>query len=228
MEIAPSTSRFKLYDQFELLEFPDKYVVKPIESPEEGFSVNRRDGNIKPLDENASSGSPTRVSTIYGVGGTIRLLAGTYLLVITSREEVGNFLGLPIFRVTAMKFLPCNEALRFATAQEKKDETYFRTLLQALETTPGLYFSYETDLTLNLQRRCKLAEGWNRKPMWKQADPRYVWNWHLLEDLIECKLDGFIIPILQGSYQVAELKLKNSPAVVSIMSRRCTRRLGRV
>jgi hypothetical protein len=178
MEIAPSTSRFKLYDQFELLEFPDKYVVKPIESPEEGFSVNRRDGNIKPLDENASSGSPTRVSTIYGVGGTIRLLAGgkcfstflyvlcwdptvificwfrfhsyigTYLLVITSREEVGNFLGLPIFRVTAMKFLPCNEALRFATAQEKKDETYFRTLLQALETTPGLYFSYETDLTL--------------------------------------------------------------------------------
>jgi len=52
MEIAPSTSRFKLYDQFELLEFPDKYVVKPIESPEEGFSVNRRDGNIKPLDGN--------------------------------------------------------------------------------------------------------------------------------------------------------------------------------
>jgi hypothetical protein len=82
---------------------------------------------------------------------------------------------------------------------QKKDETYFRTLLQALETTPGLYFSYETDLTLNLQRRCKLAEGWNRKPMWKQADPRYVWNWHLLEDLIECKLDGFIIPILQGN-----------------------------
>ncbi|XP_020882616.1 phosphoinositide phosphatase SAC8 isoform X1 [Arabidopsis lyrata subsp. lyrata] len=226
MEIVPSSSRFKLYDQFELLEFPDKYVVKPIESPEEGFSVDRRDGNIKPLDENASSGNPTKVSTIYGVGGTIRLLAGTYLLVITSREEVGNFLGFPIFRVTAMKFLPCNEALRFATAQEKKDETYFRTLLQALETTPGLYFSYETDLTLNLQRRCKLAEGWKRKPMWKQADPRYVWNWHLLEELIECKLDGFIIPLLQGSYQVAELKLKNSPAVISIISRRCTRRLG--
>lgn len=105
---------------------------------------------------------------------------GTYLLVITSREKVGTFLGFPIFRITAMKFLPCNDASRFATAQEvrfckvqpilgiydqvklsyslfttwkwwlvqKKDETYFRTLLQALEATPGLYFSYETDLTL--------------------------------------------------------------------------------
>ncbi|KAF3602723.1 hypothetical protein F2Q69_00034786 [Brassica cretica] len=207
MEIAPSSSRFKLYDQLELLEFPDKYVVKPVDSPHEGFSVDRRDGNIKPLDDNTSSGDATRVSTVFGVGGTIRLLAGTYLLVITSREEAGTFLGFPIFRVTAMKFLPCNGNLRFATAQEKKDETYFRTLLQALETTPGLYFSYETDLTVNLQRRCKLAVGWTSKPMWKQADPRYVWNWHLLEELIECKL-------------------KNSTSVISLISRRCTRRLG--
>ncbi|XP_019101906.1 PREDICTED: phosphoinositide phosphatase SAC8-like [Camelina sativa] len=228
MEIAPSSSRFKLNDQFKLLEFPDKYVVTPVDSPHEGggFSVNRRDGNIKPLDEDASSENPTKFSTIYGVGGTIRLLAGTYLLVITSREKAGSFLGFPIFRVTGMKFLPCNEAFRFATAQEKKDEAYFRTLLQALEATPGLYFSYETDLTLNLQRRCKLAEGWNCKPIWKQADPRFVWNWRLLEELIECKLEGFILPLLQGSYQVAELKLKNSPAVISLISRRCTRRLG--
>ncbi|XP_019084839.1 PREDICTED: phosphoinositide phosphatase SAC8 isoform X3 [Camelina sativa] len=228
MEIAPSLTRFKLNDQFKLLEFPDKYVVTPVDSSphEGGFSVNRRDGNIKRLDEDASSENPTKVSTIYGVGGTIRLLAGTYLLVITSREKAGSFLGFPIFRVTGMKFLPCNEALRFATAQEKKDEAYFRTLLQALEATPGLYFSYETDITLNLQRRCKLAEGWNRKPIWKQADPRFVWNWRLLEELIERKLDGFILPLLQGSYQVAELKLKDSPAVISLISRRCTRRLG--
>lgn len=45
-------------------------------------------------------------------------MLGTYLLVITSREEAGTFLGFPIFRVTAMKFLPCNGNLRFATAQE--------------------------------------------------------------------------------------------------------------
>ncbi|WZZ26681.1 hypothetical protein YC2023_010082 [Brassica napus] len=219
MEIAPSSSRFKLYDQLELLEFPDKYVVKPVDSPHEGFSVDRRDGNIKPLDDNTSSGDATRVSTVFGVGGTIRLLAGTYLLVITSREEAGTFLGFPIFRVTAMKFLPCNGNLRFATAQEKKDEAYFRTLLQALETTPGFYFSYETDLTVNLQRRCKLAVGWTSKPMWKQADPRYVWNWHLLEELIECKLDGFITPLLQGN-------ILSLSSVSLFLRLRCTRRLG--
>ncbi|XP_038697614.1 phosphoinositide phosphatase SAC8 isoform X2 [Tripterygium wilfordii] len=226
METGSSSGRFKLHDKLELQEFQDKYVVKSIESPGQGFSISRHDGNIEPLEEDDHSGSPSKVSTIYGVGGTIRLLAGTYLLVITSQREVGTFLGFPIFLVTSMKFLPCNEALKFSTMQEKKDEAYFVTLLKTVELSPGLYYSYETDITLNLQRRLKLAEGWEAKPIWKQADPRFVWNRNLLEELIEFKLDGFIIPLLQGSFQVAQMNLKDKPAKVALISRRCTRRLG--
>lgn len=99
-------------------------------------------------------------------------------------------------------------------------------LLKVVESTPGLYYSYETDITLNLQRRCKLAEGWMSKPIWKSADPRFVWNKSLLEELIEFKLDEFIIPLLQGSFGAAQLKIKESSATVTLVSRRCTRRLG--
>lgn len=99
-------------------------------------------------------------------------------------------------------------------------------LLKVVESTPGLYYSYETDITLNLQRRCKLAEGWMSKPIWKSADPRFVWNKSLLEELIELKLDEFIIPLLQGSFGAAQLKIKESSATVTLVSRRCTRRLG--
>lgn len=103
--------------------------------------------------------------------------AGTYIIVITSRKEVGNFLGFPVYRVTSMKFLSCNEALKQSNSQEvsffffwplefnarvcasvsktlllcvwqKKDEAYFLTLLKTVESTPGLYYSYETDITL--------------------------------------------------------------------------------
>ncbi|GMY25520.1 phosphoinositide phosphatase sac8 [Fagus crenata] len=230
--------RFKLYDQLELQEFQDKYVIKSVESPDQGFSIGRRDGNVEPLNGD-SSPSPSKVSTIYGVVGTIRLVAGTYVLVITSRKEVGSFLGFPVFKVMSMKFLSCNEALKFSTTQEKKDEAYFRTLLRTVESTPGLYYSYEADITLNLQRRYKLAEGWMNKSIWKQADPRFVWNRNLLEDLIESKLDGFVIPLLQGniliflfsfncglSFQAAQLNLKSSHVTITLLSRRCTRRLG--
>lgn len=56
MEIEPSSSsgRFKLHDQLELLEFKDQYVIKSVESPDQGFSIDRRDGNIEPLNGNGS------------------------------------------------------------------------------------------------------------------------------------------------------------------------------
>ncbi|XP_054783868.1 phosphoinositide phosphatase SAC8 isoform X2 [Prosopis cineraria] len=225
-EFSSSGERFKLHDQLELHEFQDKFVIKSPEPTDQGFWISRHDGTISLIDGDADlEGSPT-TSTIYGLVGTIRLLVGTYVLVITSRKEVGSFLGFPVYRLMSMRLLACNEALRFSTAQEKKDEAYFRTLLKIVESMPGLYYSYDTDITLNLQRRCKLIEGWMSKPIWKQADPRFVWNKHLLEDLIEYKLDRFVIPIVQGSFQTAELKLKDSHATIMLVSRRCTRRLG--
>ncbi|XP_050143361.1 phosphoinositide phosphatase SAC8 [Malus sylvestris] len=222
-----SGGNFKLYEELELQEFQDQFVIKSVAAPDRGFSIDHRDGIIEPLNgDSSSSVSPSKTSTIYGVAGTIRLLAGNYVLVITSRTEVGNYLGFPVYRVNSMRFLSCNEGLKNSTAQEKKDEAYFMALLKTVQSTPGLYFSYETDITLNFQRRCKLVEGWMAKPIWKQADPRFVWNRNLLDELIEYKLDGFIIPLLHLSFQTAKLKLKGSPATLTIVSRRCTRRLG--
>ncbi|XP_021621774.1 phosphoinositide phosphatase SAC8 isoform X3 [Manihot esculenta] len=224
---SPSSSgRFKLLDRLELQQFQDKYVIKSVDYPNRGFSIGRRDGNIEPFTDETISGTPSKTSTIYGVAGTIRLIAGTYILVITSRKEAGDFLGFPVFRITSMEFLPCNEALRFSTSQEKRDEAYFLNLLKTVVSTPGLYYSYETDITLNLQRRYKLSPGWMAKPIWKQADPRFVWNKNLLEELIECKLDEFIIPLMQGSFGAAQLSLKDTTATITLVSRRCTRRLG--
>jgi hypothetical protein len=48
-----------------------------------------------------------------------------YVLVITSRKDVGAFLGFPVFRVMSMKFLCCNESLRFSTSQEVRFYSFF-------------------------------------------------------------------------------------------------------
>ncbi|KAG9453480.1 hypothetical protein H6P81_006384 [Aristolochia fimbriata] len=219
---------FKLCNRMQLLEFPEKFVIKSTDSenPGYGFSIDRFDGTIQTQIDDSCSGPPAKESTIYGVVGTIRLLAGTYVLVITSHEEVGSYLGFPVFRVKSLKFLSCNEALKLSTSQEKRDEAYFMSLLRTVEATPGLYFSYETDLTLNLQRTCKLPPGRMSKPLWKQADPRFVWNRSLLEELIECKLDAFSMPLIQGSFQTVEFMIKTSRIQFTLVSRRCMRRMG--
>ncbi|KAK1412401.1 hypothetical protein QVD17_33625 [Tagetes erecta] len=192
-----NNNNFKLQSELELLEFHDKFVIKSVD---QAFSIDRSDGTFhKLLHGEVNLESASKVSTVFGVAGSIRLLAGTYLLVITSRKEVGTYLGYPVFRVMSLKFLSCNEGLKNLTNQQKKDEEYFQTLLRIVEETPGLYYSYETDITLNLQRRYKMADGWMRKPIWKQADPRFVWNRNILEELIENKVDEFIMPLLQGN-----------------------------
>ncbi|KAG5550572.1 hypothetical protein RHGRI_015511 [Rhododendron griersonianum] len=223
MEIQSHSGHFKLWRELELHEFQQKFVIKAAESTDQGFAIRRSDGTVEPLSGDDVSTNSRKVSTIYGVVGTIRSLAATHVLVITSRKEVGSYVGFPVFRVMSMKFLSCNEALRLPNHQEKRDEAYFRTLLRVIESTPGLYYSYETDITLSLQRRFKLTEGRMSKPIWKQADPRFVWNRNILEELIENKVRHSFCPKV---FQTGQLKLKTSPATIILISRRCTRRLG--
>lgn len=62
---------------------------------------------------------------------------------------------------------------------------------------PSLYYSYEKDTTLKLQRRSKLAEGWMSESLWKQADWRYVCNKHISwRSSFSLSFDRFILPIM--------------------------------
>ncbi|KAF3772355.1 Phosphoinositide phosphatase [Nymphaea thermarum] len=146
----------------------------------------------------------------------------TYVLVITSTKQVGTYFGHDIFQVTSLKFISCNEALKLSSYQEKRDEAYFTTLLKTVELTPGLYYSYEVDLTVNLQRKYRLADKSVFKPLWKQADPRYVWNKSLMEDLIEAKVLHHII------WSLYSMRQNNSMTYLlsSIMLRASSRNKG--
>jgi len=50
--VPPSSSsgHFKLFDKMELLEFKDKYIIKALDSSQQGFSISHFDGDIQPLN----------------------------------------------------------------------------------------------------------------------------------------------------------------------------------
>ncbi|XP_078435183.1 SAC domain-containing protein 8 isoform X4 [Wolffia australiana] len=209
-------------------EFVDKFVFKSVDPvvPDASFSVDRDEGVVRGPEGN-SINSETLLSTsiIYGVLGTIKLLAGTYILVITSREETGTYCGVPVYYVRSMKFLSCNGRVSDLASHKKRDEAYFVSLLRTVESTSGLYYSYDGDLTLNVQRAQRSIKK-PGVPLWKKADPRFIWNRILLEDLIESKLDVFCITVVQGSFHSVDATVKGLPAKLSLISRRCTWRLG--
>lgn len=54
----------------------------------------------------------------------IVLGTGTYVPVITGRQEVGVYRGSPVFRVTALQFLCCNQRLGDLTPEEVCTQTF--------------------------------------------------------------------------------------------------------
>ncbi|OIV92663.1 hypothetical protein TanjilG_18014 [Lupinus angustifolius] len=199
MERADSVQ--KLYTRMRLWEFPDQYVIEPTDgSSGSSLAVSRTDGSMNLIDEvpECSSLRVPKIYTIFGVIGILRLLAGSYLLVITERECVGSYLGHPIFKISSMKIFPCDHSLKSTPAEQKKTEMEFSALLNVAEKTSGLFFSYETNITLSAQRLNDLGDESRLLPLWRQAEPRFLWNNYMLEALIDNKLDPYLLPVIQG------------------------------
>ncbi|KAI4325405.1 hypothetical protein MLD38_030809 [Melastoma candidum] len=219
----------KLYTRMRLWEFSDQYVIEPTDgSSGSSLSVSRIDGAMKLIDELPECG-PVRVPkirTIFGVIGVLKLVAGSYLFVVMERECVGSYLGHPIFKVSSFKILPCNHSLNNSQSEQKKVESEFAGLLNVAEKLSGLYFSYNVNLTLSAQRLHELGDESKRLPLWRQADPRFLWNNYLLETLVDNKLDPYMLPIVQGCFQHFQVAIDNDIADVTLIARRCTRRNG--
>jgi hypothetical protein len=227
MERADSVQ--KLYTRMRLWEFPDQYVIEPTDgSSGSSLAVSRVDGSMKLIDEvpECSNLRVPKIYTIFGVVGILRLLAGSYLMVITERECAGSYLGHPIFKILSMKVFPCDHSLKSTPAEQKKAEMEFSALLNVAEKTSGLFFSYETNLTLSAQRLNDLGDESRLLPLWRQAEPRFLWNNYMLEVLIDNKLDPYLLPIVQGSFHYFQAAIGKDIIDVTLIARRCTRRNG--
>ncbi|XP_021907955.1 phosphoinositide phosphatase SAC6-like isoform X2 [Carica papaya] len=219
----------KLYSRLRQWDFPDKYVIEPTDGPcRSSLEISRVDGSMQLIDgvTECNSIRVPKIQTIFGVVGMLKLLAGSYLIVITDRECVGSYLGHPIYKVLSLKVLPCDHSLRTSPAEQKKMESEFSRLLNVAEKSSGLYFSYEVNLTLSAQRMHDLGQESKLLPLWRQAEPRFLWNNYMLEVLIDNKLDPFLLPVIQGSFHSFQAAIGKEIVDVTLIARRCTRRNG--
>ncbi|PNT63698.1 hypothetical protein BRADI_4g20110v3 [Brachypodium distachyon] len=218
----------KLHTRLRLWEFADHYVFEPVDGLADLYlSVSRPKGSMNLVEELPPRGPSTnpKVRIVFGVIGVLNLSVGSYCLVITDRDCVGSYLGHAVFKVTGLKVLPCNNS-HSTSAEQKKMEKEFSALLDAAERSIGLYFSYETNLTLTSQRLYDLGDKFKALPLWRQAEPRFLWNGYLLEPLIENKLDQYLLPVIQGSFQNIHAEVGSDKVNVTMIARRCTRRIG--
>ena len=94
---------------------------------------------------------------VFGCVGTIRLLAGYYLIVLTSYEVVDEIQGFRVYRASGFDIVRCfaPEIYGSLSPRQKRDEGRYLQLLRASLQRGSrlLYFSLGYDLTLNCQRQ---------------------------------------------------------------------------
>ncbi|KAK0606817.1 hypothetical protein LWI29_004710 [Acer saccharum] len=79
--------------------------------------------------------------SIFSVVRMLKLMAGSYLIVITEHDCVGTYWGHPIYKVSSLKVFPCDHSLSKSLAEQKKAGSEFSQLLNVAEQTCGLYLS---------------------------------------------------------------------------------------
>ncbi|KAI6074710.1 Phosphatidylinositide phosphatase SAC1 [Aix galericulata] len=90
---------------------------------------------------------------IYGILGTIRLVAGTYLIVITKKKKVGEIFSHAIWKATDFDILSYKKTMLHLTDIQLQDNKVFLSMLSHVLSVDGFYFSTTYDLTHTLQRQ---------------------------------------------------------------------------
>ncbi|EDW96284.2 phosphatidylinositide phosphatase SAC2 isoform X1 [Drosophila yakuba] len=94
-------------------------------------------------------------------------------------------------------------------------------LHKIFDETDSFYFSFDCDITNNLQRHEAKSEESQSQP-----DERFFWNMHMIRDLLNLNDKTWILPIIQGFMQVENCVIGNECFTLALVSRRSRHRAG--
>uniref|UniRef100_A0A6I8SJ63 Phosphatidylinositol-3-phosphatase SAC1 n=1 Tax=Xenopus tropicalis TaxID=8364 RepID=A0A6I8SJ63_XENTR len=113
---------------------------------------------------------------IYGILGTIRLVAGMYLIVITRKKKVGDLLNHSIWKATDFDIISYKKTMLHLTDTQLQDNKAFLAMISHVLSVDGFYFSVSYDLTHTLQRLSNTSPEFQEMSLLERADQRFVWN----------------------------------------------------
>ncbi|KAK2560828.1 Phosphatidylinositol-3-phosphatase SAC1-B [Acropora cervicornis] len=126
-------------------------------------------------------------------------LAGPYLVVITKKTLVGLIKGHEVWKIKGTDVLAFPRATLHLTEKQQQNNSVYLSMVQSVLQTESFYFSCSYDLTHTLQRLSRTSPDFLQMPLFERADPRFVWNGHLLRPLVvQPELHKFILPVMHG------------------------------
>ncbi|XP_061814390.1 phosphatidylinositol-3-phosphatase SAC1-B isoform X1 [Nerophis lumbriciformis] len=164
---------------------------------------------------------------ICGVMGTVRLVAGMYLIVITKKTKVGDLFGHVVWKALDFDIISYKKTIIHLTDNQMQDSKTYLSMINNVLRTASFYFATDYDLTHTLQRLANTSPEFQEMSLLERADQRFVWNGHLLREFIaQPELHKFVFPVIHGFITMKSSCINGKVFDWTIISRRSCFRAG--
>jgi len=93
---------------------------------------------------------------------------------------------------------------------EKLEKRLVEEFLKLFNDSKAFYFSYNGDITKNLQRQNEYQDLNKGLPVWRRVDDRFFFNKALLKEVIDMqdtRAEGWILPLIQGYIEIKDCNI---------------------
>lgn len=216
-----------VHDSLILHETPDQFLIEPIHDPGNILVIDRLNQEFSLVDGKKHIPSTSKSRSIFGIVGTIRLLAGPYLVVITKCSKAGMVNGQDIWKIDETEILPFARTILHLNEEQLAENQVYKAMIEHVLNIPHFYFSYTYDLTHSLQRLHNTMPEFLQIPLHERADERFVWNRHLIRDFVsQPQMAKFVLPVMLGFVQTHHCTVNRKKLLYTLISRRCCYRAG--
>ncbi|KAL1501604.1 hypothetical protein ABEB36_006901 [Hypothenemus hampei] len=214
-----------IYNDLTLYITTENFYIEPkindellvIDRASEAITIQKNNGQIPPTN--------TR-KDFCGLLGSIKLLAGRYLVIATQRDFVGFIAGHPIWKLVKTELIPYSRSMLHLNNKKLVDNNVYISMLESVLSTPSFYFSYSYDISHTIQRLHDISPEFWQQSLFERADHRFVWNQFLLEQFRETGFKKFALPLIHGFVSINQCVINGRNFAWIIISRRSTLRAG--
>ncbi|XP_007505127.1 phosphatidylinositol-3-phosphatase SAC1 [Monodelphis domestica] len=215
------------YETLNLHVTPEKFYVEPCDDRVDDVLVIDRVSTEVTLTVKKDVPPSAVTRQIFGILGTIRLVAGSYLIIITKKKKVGEFFSHVIWKATDFDILSYKKTVLHLTDIQLQDNKTFLAMINYVLSMDGFYFSTTYDLTHTLQRLSNTSPEFQEMSLLERADQRFVWNGHLLRELsAQPEVHRFALPVLFGFITMHSCSINGKYFDWILISRRSCFRAG--
>nr|XP_060483867.1 phosphatidylinositol-3-phosphatase SAC1 [Panthera onca] len=215
------------YERLKLHITPEKFYVEACDDGADDVLVIDRVSTEVTLSVKKDIPPSAVTRPIFGILGTIHLVAGNYLIVITKKTKIGEFFNHVIWKATDFDVLSYKKTMLHLTDIQLQDNKTFLAMLNHVLNVDGFYFSTTYDLTHTLQRLSNTSPEFQEMSLLERADQRFVWNGHLLRELsAQPEVHRFALPVLHGFITMHSCSINGKYFDWILISRRSCFRAG--